>query len=669
MINIQTKELVATDESQLSVGALLTDAKTDVVYYNSNGTILPSLQGHSAVSSLYPESIAEQLLTCVKSKANVISIRTLFVHTALVCWQDTLPDGMDRPEGAWAVLFIASDSVISEVARYLPFGFIHVDSQLKATFCNETAHRILGTQDSDVLNRGWLEQFGEFVVPVLKVYLDDVSRHGEPLSLSIKVTSPLGRETPITLQIYPCPHSGPGAFSLYVLIYDLTGTGFVRADLTRAIEQDNLTGLLNRSAFLQKVKSLTPAEFENAAYIFIDVNDFKGINDTYGHKFGDKVLATVARKLSSVVEGRELISRFGGDEFVLCFPDQKDLTMVYNLGRKLVSVVNASSYILGQKLDIRCSVGICWMPALSEYRNLNTDARIERALDAADQCMYLVKKNKSSQKAFKVYDPSIKNALFVQKQKQIEFQKIIDEECLRIVFQPIFNKDAAVISVEALARLTRDFSLHSHIGDVIESANECGEELSLFSMTTLKTLEQFGEIRNKLGPVKLNINIDISQVEQPNFATWLSEKCLEFRIPFSLIRIEITELLLESDSVQVAKNLKHLLEMGFSISMDDFGTGYSSLKRLLEYQFNELKVDRYFVDNLIGSDKYSKMVSAMVGMGKALDLSLLAEGIETKAQLDLCKEIGFTLFQGFYLAKPMTPNALIAFMNKHKTEH
>ena len=399
------------------------------------------------------------------------------------------------------------------------------------------------------------------------------------------------------------------------------------------------------------------------------MNEFKGINDSYGHKIGDKVLATVARRLSSMTQGREVLSRFGGDEFVLCFPDQKDLSGVYNLGRKLVSALNTSAYILGQKLDIHCSVGICWMPALSEYRNQNIEARIERALDAADQCMYLVKKSRVSRKAFKVYDPSMKNALYAQKQKQTEFQKILAEETLFIVFQPIFDEKCNVTSVEALTRLNSELTLHTHIGDVIESANECSEELQLFSITTLKTLEQFGLIRNQLGAIKLNINIDISQLEQQNFATWLSEKCLEYRVPFSKICIEITEILLESDCEKVKKNLNHLLEMGFSISMDDFGTGYSSLKRLLEYQFHELKVDRYFVDNLIESDKYSKMVSAMVGMGKALNLSLLAEGIETKDQLDLCKEIGFTLFQGFYLAKPMTPNILVKFINEHNTDY
>ncbi len=669
MTNIQTKALVTMDDNPLSVSKLLTDANSEIVYYDSSGAILSGLKERSVVSSLYPESIAEQLAFCLKTDINVITVKNLFVHTALIGWVDVLPNCRTDSGGGWAALFIASDSLISEVSRFMPFGFIHVDKNLNATFCNETAHRILGTQDSDVLHRGWLEQFGDSVIPSLKSYLDDVATHGVPLSMSLKLTSPLGRVTPVTLQVHLCPHSGPGQFSLYLLIYDLSETGLMKADLARAIEQDNLTGLLNRSAFLKKVKGLTRLEFENAAFIFIDVNEFKGINDTFGHKFGDKVLATVARRLSSMMQGREVISRFGGDEFVLCFPDQKDLTTVYNLARKLVSVVNASTYILGQKLDIRCSIGICWMPALSEFRNQNTDARIERALDAADQCMYLVKKNRSSQKAFKVYDPSMKNALFIQKQKQIEFQRILDEECLCIAFQPIFDTEGHVTSIEALARLTRDLTLHTHIGDVIDSANECGEELPLFSMTTLKTLEAFGKIRHQLDTIKLNINIDISQLEQPNFASWLSEKCLECRIPFSDVSIEITELLLESDSVQVAKNLNHLLEMGFSISMDDFGTGYSSLKRLLEYQFHELKVDRYFIDNLIGSDKYSKMVSAMVGMGKALELNLLAEGIETEAQMDLCKEVGFTLFQGFYLAKPMTPNALIAFMNKHKTEH
>lgn len=656
------------DDSQLFVRKLLAGNHDDVVYYDESGVIINEMNDISFASSMYPETIAKQLDTCVKSQLNIISVNTLFVRKALVCWVDSLALRGYSGRSGWAVLFIASENMLAGISRYMPFGFIHINKKLNATFCNNTVHRILGSQDSDLLNRGWMDLFGESILPALKSYIDDIAQHGEPLSLSLKVTTPLGREKAITLQAFLCPHSDSGAYSLYLLLFDLSETGLLRSDLTKAIEQDNLTGLLNRAAFLKKVKELTTSEFEYAAYVFIDVNDFKGINDSYGHKFGDKVLATVARKLTSVMQRRELISRFGGDEFVLCFPDQKDLTMVYNLGRKLVSMVNGVVYILGQKIDIKCSVGICWMPALSELRNSNKEARVERALDAADQCMYLVKKDKTSQKAFKVYDPSLKNALFVQKQKQLEFQRILDDESICIHFQPIFDSLGRMSSIEALSRVTKELTLHSHIGDIIESANECGEELALFHITTLKTLEEFGRIRHKLGDIKLNINIDISQLEQVSFSTWLSEKCLEARIPFSTVSVEITELLLESDSVQVAKNLNHLLEMGFFISMDDFGTGYSSLKRLLEYQFHELKVDRYFVDNLIGSDKYTKMVSAMVGMGNALDLSLLAEGIETQEQLELCKKLGFTLFQGFHLAKPMSSKALIAFINDYKTE-
>ncbi|TPV56500.1 bifunctional diguanylate cyclase/phosphodiesterase [Aestuariibacter sp. GS-14] len=667
MINLKACELVAMDNNQLFASKILADAHNDVVYYDPEGTILSGLGAGSKVSTMYPETIADQLQNCVKSQPNLIFVNTLLIHRALVCWADSLPIS-DANDGGWAVLFFSSDNLMSEVARLMPFGFLHINKYLHATYCNEVAHRILGTQDSDMLNRGWLEQFGDSILPALKAYTDEIALHSEPLSLSLKVTTPLGREKTLTLQVFLYPHNGSGAYSLYMLLYDLSDTGLLRADLTKAIEQDNLTGLLNRAAFLKRIKDFTRPEFEYAAYVFIDLNDFKGINDTYGHKIGDKVLENVARKLMSVTKGRELISRFGGDEFVLCFPDKKDLTEIYNLGRKLVSVVNSSMFIFGQKLDIQCSIGICWMPALSELRNLNNEARVERALDAADQCMYLVKKHQSGNKAFKVYDPSLKNLLFVQKNKQQEFNRILQEECICIHFQPIFNDNGKISSIEALARLTKELTLHSHIGDVIESANEGGEELALFHITTVKTLEEFGRIRPSLGDINLNINIDISQLEQLSFSTWLSEQCLENRVPFSNVSIEITELLLESDSVQVTKNLNHLLEMGFFISMDDFGTGYSSLKRLLEYQFHELKVDRYFVEHLIGSDKYTKMVTAMVGMGNALNLNLLAEGIETPEQLELCKALGFTLFQGFHLAKPMSPKALIAFLKEYNTE-
>ena len=563
----------------------------------------------------------------------------------------------------WALSVIADSKSISKIAHDLPIGVINVDSNWNAVFINSRCADMLKTSLDELYGRKWIDYLPPSLAREFRDHVSDLENCRNLYKTRIEFVTPLGGIYIFSVQLAAYFDSRDNFISASVTLNDVTNEFRAESKLQYMADHDSLTELFNRSAFIRKVEEMDANRFSRSLFLFIDIDRFKEINDTMGHKFGDLVLKFVGRKISSAVRENDLSARFGGDEFVVCMSSITSDRTVEGIARKIDTLLNSTCVLDGREIELRCSIGIAWTPTIQFEENQTRAEKVQAVLDAADQGMYEVKRGALTAEHFKIYDVNLREQKKWLNNQKKELQDVLSDDGLTCHFQPIYSVDGQIRSVEALARFKTPFQYFKGIESVISFAKRQNMELALFDNALKEALKGFALLREHQPALTLNMNVDVSQLEEENFSKVVTQLCMEFGVPLSSVCIEITEMMLERNSTRVQRQIKQLQRRGFLISMDDFGTGFSSFKRLMNYDFNELKIDRYFVQNVSTNDKYKKTLTAMIAMGKSLDLQILAEGVETEEQFHLCRNLGAQLFQGFYFSKPRDSDTLIKMLN------
>lgn len=417
---------------------------------------------------------------------------------------------------------------------------------------------------------------------------------------------------------------------------------------------DALTGLPNRLLLIENINhgiQLTRKYNKQLAVVFVDLDNFKKVNDLYGHSSGDKLLETISAKFESLLGDYDTVSRFGGDEFIFCFPMLNDVKQAENRVQRVKEVFHDPFVIDGKILMTDCSVGVSMYPSDSD------DA--ESLIRKADIVLY---KSKSVHKGdVMFYDSSIN--------RQVQFDFILEEELRRalskneitVLYQPQFDtRKEKVVSVEALARWTND-----RLGSVspvkfIALAEEIGliHQIGLFVFRS--ACEDIMRLsRNSRNAMKVSVNISPRQLLEENFAEQLLQITSNVGIDVERINLEITENVLINDIDKVAPVLNMLRNLGFGISLDDFGTGFSSLSYLNSLPISEIKIDRCFIDNLLVNEQSNTLIRAIIAIGESSGLQVVAEGVETKEQYKELTNYGCSLAQGYYISRPLPIEVLI----------
>lgn len=620
-----------------------------VAYYDSQGHLVDCVLDEKLnyLKSSLPQCLDPGWLVDVDALPRSVSIDSMEGNTCIL--------SPHSDEATPYILFILSEfKSLIKIIHDLPVGVIYINKHWDAVFVNAKCAELIKSDIESMLGRQWTRYLPPELEREFHQHVSDPRVCREPLRKQIEYISPLGKSYTFLVQLVAYFDHRNEFISASITVNDITKESHAVMKLQYTAEHDQLTDLYNRAAFIAKAEALEATEFNNALFLFIDLDRFKEINDTLGHKFGDRVLKIVARRINSTIRDDDLCARFGGDEFVICMPNISCDDVVKQIATKISNALNCSATIEGKDVYVRASVGVVWTPTIVFDEGTPRNDKVQALIDAADQGMYEAKRGYLNNESFKIYDINLRQQrLLVQNQKD-ELCQAIDNEGLACHFQPIFNKAGYIESLEALARFNEPLQYFNGIEDVIVFAKRLGIEGAFFKSALTKAIEGFSRLRCYNPSLMLNLNVDVSQLETPMFVAEIKALCSNNSIPFTQVRIEITEVMLERNSSRLDAHIKQLIQLGFSISMDDFGTGYSSFKRLLNYEFHELKIDRYFVDSLVKSKKFEKMFKAMVAVGKSFNLQILAEGIETEEQYEKCRELGVELFQGYFLAKPMS---------------
>ncbi|WP_048690195.1 EAL domain-containing protein [Catenovulum maritimum] len=422
---------------------------------------------------------------------------------------------------------------------------------------------------------------------------------------------------------------------------------------------DALTDLPNRTLLHDRLNNSIKYSLRHNtefAVLFIDLDMFKSINDTYGHHIGDKVLVEAAKRLKQTVRKSDTVSRFSGDEFVILANEINSAKGAEHVAQAIIKVMQEPIFLDNLKLHISASVGIALFP---------TDSKeIDELLSLADQAMYFSKALGRSQYQFFTKKLAEKSARRIQLKEALIYG--IENNELYNAYQPIFELSTGkVVKFEVLARwyssiLDEQISPIEFIGIAEDFGliEEVGEQIATMALRDIKVINA-----HYLQDFSIAINRSVREFSGSKQNIKKLEVLVEESgIPANWLTVEITESLLSDNHTEQAKKLNYWRDIGASTAIDDFGTGYSSLSYLTQYPIDLVKIDQSFINNL--NPKNIKIIDAIISLSHSLGLKTIAEGIETLEQYNLLKSLGSDMGQGYYISKPLIYDDLCLFLNR-----
>ena len=420
----------------------------------------------------------------------------------------------------------------------------------------------------------------------------------------------------------------------------------LRDELRYQAYHDPLTGLANRVLFSEAVEERL-GRGESPTVLFLDLDDFKMVNDSHGHATGDRLLTTVADRLADVVSDADLAARLGGDEFAVLLSESSDRDRATHVGRRIVDALQIPFSIRGQDLAIGASVGIAFGRAGDRAGDLLRDA---------DVAMYAAKAAGKRQVA--VFDPAMHAAVVARHRLGVDLAHAIAENQIEVYFQPIVAlDDERIIGLEALARWTHP--VRGPIGptEFIHIAEEDGSILALGRSILAQACRVVATWQRDVPgfeDICVNVNVSARQVREPDFLDDVDRVLQESRIRPGTLIVEMTETAMLLDTAATLEVFASLKSRGIRISVDDFGTGYSSLGYLRRFPVDSLKIAAEFLPGADSLDEPKSWLAAntIVVLGQAMGLDVIAEGIEIPAQADRLRALGCPQGQGYLYARP-----------------
>ncbi|KTF17943.1 EAL domain-containing protein [Pseudoalteromonas sp. H105] len=439
-----------------------------------------------------------------------------------------------------------------------------------------------------------------------------------------------------------------------------------RKQAEKAIEKlayyDPLTKLPNRRMLNERL-DMTVEKIkrsgETGALLFLDIDDFKRLNDSLGHSSGDELLVEVARRLGTVIRKSDTLARLGGDEFVVLLEYLGDDNEKANLesaivAQKIHKTFDEEFKVGALKFQVSCSIGICLIEG--------TNVSASNILKFADTAMYRSKAKGGNSYSF--YDPQLQTLLDRKIELETEILKAIENQEFCAYFQPQINNEGKVVGAEALIRWVHPVKGIIAPGEFIPVA----EQFGLIQRLQNIVLNDICNLLKRLNPCvidddfKVSINISPSQFKSSLLKSALLNILHSHHVSPSKITLEITESMLAHDVEHTVQQMEELKSEGFTFSIDDFGTGYSCLAYLHAYPVKQLKIDKSFIDRISNKESGFSIVKTIIDLANNLGMGVVAEGVETKEQFTILKHCNIDSIQGYYFAKPMPMND---YLNNH----
>jgi diguanylate cyclase (GGDEF)-like protein len=448
----------------------------------------------------------------------------------------------------------------------------------------------------------------------------------------------------------------PGGQAL-AIVRDVTQRKQTEAHIHRLAYFDGLTGLPNRewiSEYLSEALAEAAGAGQNVALLFLDLDQFKRINDTLGHETGDALLRQVAGRLSNALAGAGItgrLARVGGDEFIVVLTGPTGLAAAEKVAQQAQTALATPFIQESYELVVTPSIGI----ALYPEHGVDTQTLLKHA----DTAMYDAKASGRNQA--RVYTPALNNRAVKRLSLEMELRRAFEAEQLEVHYQPQYEtRSLKLAGAEALLRWFHPQRGQIPTADFVAVAEETGLIGEIGRWALQRVCRDLGQWREqKLAVPPIAVNVSGRDFMRQDVLLRLSGVVEAAHLPASLFELELTEGVLMQDVESGQRSLQALKEFGFALAIDDFGTGYCSLNYLKRFALDTLKVDRAFVNDITVDTDGAAIVRAIIGLGHNLNLKIVAEGVETPAQLEFLRDTGCDLVQGYLFSRALAPAAFL----------
>lgn len=559
-----------------------------------------------------------------------------------------------------AVRLRASEHRFERLATSVTAGILSSEFGMRADFVNEQATTIFGVPSVDLLGFGWLDRLHPDDSHEAEAAVGEVLGDGVERSLAARVITPAG-ERRVQIRVSAAGTLGRDV-GFVAAVEDVTATHDLSEQLLAQSLHDPLTGLPNRAALWEQLGLVLAEGRGQPAVLFVDLDDFKHINDSLGHTAGDHLLTVVAERLRRCARSSDLVVRFGGDEFVLLLRYVPDRDIVDTVAARVLAAISEPITVGGTEAVVTASVGIVWPDEPPDTEGFD----VESLVRDADIALYQAKrlgKNRAER-----FDEQLRDGAQRRIGIAAALRRAIDADNgeITVHYQPIVDlAERRLVGMEALARWTHPEMGFIPPSDFVPVAEETGLITPLARLVLRRSLESVAVWRRLPGAENVFVAVNMSALDlrEPLLAEHVGELLRTLDLPGEALHLELTESAVMEDPAQALGMLDALKLLGPSIAIDDFGTGYSSLSYLHRLPVDTIKIDREFVAAL--DDDSTALVEAIVALAGALGLPVVAEGVETPEQATILGRLGVPLAQGYLFSRPVPAieiDALIALM-------
>jgi len=568
----------------------------------------------------------------------------------------------ERKREAVEMALAESEESFHRICASAQDAIILLNDEVCITYWNKSAERIFDRRSKEVIENNFLtfipQQHHQLFFDKFNFLMQSKGGPDVGKIFELSAIKCDGEEFPIEISLSPIKIKGKwGAVGI---IRDITDLKLAEQKLEALAHFDNLTGIQNRNLFYNSLNqgiALAKRNKNILALLFLDLDDFKSVNDSFGHDVGDLLLKETAMRLKNCVRESDTVARVGGDEFTVILTQiakKQDAALV---ARKIIESLSRSFHLADYEYSISCSIGISLYPTDSD--NAKT------LLSNADIAMYNAKKGGINNYRFYNHDMNI-GALEMMLMKN-DLVKALEREEFILHYQPQVDIETGqIIGMEALVRWQHPDKGMVSPNEFIPVAEEMGlitkidEYVMRMACAQSKTWSKAG-----LKPPRLAINISCYSFRRPDLIDVIKNLLAETELSPDCLELELTESVLMQKTKETIEALSKFKEMGLYLSIDDFGTGYSSMSYLKHIPIYKLKIDRSFIKNISVAVDDVAIVTAIITMAHSLNLKVIAEGVETKEQLQLVRSLHCDEIQGFLFSRPLPADRFEQLLSKN----
>lgn len=647
--------LHASDSLAVAYERMLQEPSANLLVVNSRAQVLGRLCPRHLLQLLLPE----QLFLNLRSAEVTEDLPREFLRrpgdSATARNSDPEVASLDRFKRHWAEEALRkSESLRHAILAHMPAVIWLVDRELRYTYFSGADLQKFGIDPQAALGRTLAEVYGESAE----------GWHTRHHRLALEGI-PCTYEAQVAGVTYECRVDWlPNHEGVIGIAVDISERKEAEARLERLAHYDPLTQLPNRTLFQRRLQEFLQQPHP-LAVLFLDLDDFKTINDSLGHSAGDRVLQMIAQRLHEQVPAGDLMARMGGDEFTFILTHLDDRKRALTLAQSLLDTFKQPILLDNHELYVSGSIGISFYPQDA------TD--LDSLVQYADAAMYRAKAQ--SRNSYQVHHSDPQPEALGRLTLESRLRRAIEQDQLQVLYQPQWDVNGQkIVGAEALVRWHLSEQEFISPEQFIPLAEETGLILPLGEWVLRRACTQAQSWRKQgWSQIKVAVNLSMRQFQQQDMVARLKAILAETQLPAEALELEITETTAAGNFEQTLEILHRLYQLGVKLAIDDFGTGYSSIDYLKRFPLHKLKIDRSFIRDLnttmVPLSRYEKsdiaVVAAIIDLGHSLNLRVAAEGVETLSQLDILQNLRCDEVQGFLLGRPLTVADFLQQLHEH----